>query len=200
MATRVLDDEWQTPEFTLVSHINHTLMNTFREQRVVGGFPGELDSPVTENHIEHVTVPVDGGRRGRRVRHAHRHRPARICHRGRHERSDTYRCGRARSSSLCDLCLRDTFRAALTELINGLSTTCGQASGVALRDKWRPLRDSWRRYGAFDCRTLCGQSIEDARVVCSSNALLCGSSSERASEVMNPSGSCAGYAEKITVK
>ena len=125
MATRVLDDEWQTPEFTLVSHINHTLMNTFREQRVVGGFPGELDSPVTENHIEHVTVPVDGGRRGRRVRHAHRHRPARVCHRGHHERSDTYRCGRARSSSLCDLCLRDTFRAALTELINGLSPTCG---------------------------------------------------------------------------
>ncbi len=35
-------------------------MNQFREQRVVGGIPGELDSPVTERHIESVTLPIDG--------------------------------------------------------------------------------------------------------------------------------------------
>jgi hypothetical protein len=60
MTTRILDTEWQTPESTLVDHVNHTLTNTFREQRVIGGFPGELDSPVTERHIEYVTVRVDG--------------------------------------------------------------------------------------------------------------------------------------------
>jgi hypothetical protein len=60
MTTRVLDAEWQTPETTLVGHVNHILMNTFREQRVVGGFPGKLDSPVTERHIEHAAVTVDG--------------------------------------------------------------------------------------------------------------------------------------------
>jgi hypothetical protein len=60
MTTRVSDAEWQTPEATLVQHVNHILMNRFRELRVVGGFPGELDSPVTERHIESVTVPVDG--------------------------------------------------------------------------------------------------------------------------------------------
>jgi hypothetical protein len=58
--TRVRGTDWQTPKSTLVSHINHILTNTFREQRVVGGFPGELDSPVTEKHIEYFAVPVDG--------------------------------------------------------------------------------------------------------------------------------------------
>lgn len=36
------------------------LMNTFREQRVVGGFPGDLDSPVAEHHIERFGVSIDG--------------------------------------------------------------------------------------------------------------------------------------------
>ena len=60
MTTRVLDREWQTPESTLVDHVNYVLMNTFRDQRVVGGFPGELDSPVTERHIESVALRIDG--------------------------------------------------------------------------------------------------------------------------------------------
>jgi hypothetical protein len=60
MTTRGSDAEWQTPESTLVRHVNHVLMNTFREQRVVGGIPGELDSPVTERHIQPVALPVDG--------------------------------------------------------------------------------------------------------------------------------------------
>ncbi|WP_167046741.1 hypothetical protein [Salinibacterium sp. ZJ454] len=59
MTTRVRDAEWQTPESTLVGHVNYILMNQFREQRVVGGFPGVLDSPVTERHIEPATVPID---------------------------------------------------------------------------------------------------------------------------------------------
>ena len=35
-------------------------MNAFREQRVVGGIPGELDSPVTERHIHPATLAIDG--------------------------------------------------------------------------------------------------------------------------------------------
>lgn len=58
--TRVRDMEWQTPESVLVAHTNHILMNTFREQRVVGEFSGNLDSPVTACHIERVSVPLDG--------------------------------------------------------------------------------------------------------------------------------------------
>jgi len=60
LTTRKSDAEWQTPESTLIGHVNHVLTNVFREQRVVGGIPGELDSPVTERHIQSVTVPVDG--------------------------------------------------------------------------------------------------------------------------------------------
>jgi hypothetical protein len=60
MTTRMLGPESQTPEATLVNHVNHILMNTFRDQRVIGGFPGVLDSSVTERHIERVAVPVDG--------------------------------------------------------------------------------------------------------------------------------------------
>ena len=60
LTTRKSDAEWQTPESTLVGHVNHVLMNVFREQRVVGGIPGELDSPVTERHVQPVTVSADG--------------------------------------------------------------------------------------------------------------------------------------------
>jgi len=60
LTTRNSDAEWQTPESTLVGHVNHVLTNAFRDQRVVGGIPGELDSPVTERHIQPVTIPVDG--------------------------------------------------------------------------------------------------------------------------------------------
>ncbi|MCI4656649.1 hypothetical protein [Cryobacterium zhongshanensis] len=62
MTTRVIDTEGQTPESVLVAHTNHILMNTFREQRVLGEFPGNLDSPVTERHIQRVRVPLDGVR------------------------------------------------------------------------------------------------------------------------------------------
>ena len=60
MTTRVAGDGWQTPESTLVGHVNYILMNSFHELRVTGGFPGELDAPVAERHIEAVTIPVDG--------------------------------------------------------------------------------------------------------------------------------------------
>lgn len=60
MTTRIVDTEWQTPESVLVAHTNHILMNTFREQRVEGGFPGNLDSPVTERHVERVSLQLDG--------------------------------------------------------------------------------------------------------------------------------------------
>jgi hypothetical protein len=58
--TRVREMDWQTPESTLVMHVNHILNNTFHEQRVIGDFPGELDSPVTEKHLESITISVDG--------------------------------------------------------------------------------------------------------------------------------------------
>jgi hypothetical protein len=60
MTTRVIGADWQTPESTLVGHANHILMNNFREERVVGGFPGELDSLVAERHINPATIPIDG--------------------------------------------------------------------------------------------------------------------------------------------
>ncbi|MCP2030784.1 hypothetical protein L1277_000848 [Okibacterium sp. HSC-33S16] len=60
MTTRASEEGWQTPESTLVGHVNHILTNSFRELRVVGGFPGELRSPAAERHIEAVTVPIDG--------------------------------------------------------------------------------------------------------------------------------------------
>jgi hypothetical protein len=47
-------------ESTLVMHVNHILMNTFRDQRVTGGFPGELDDPVTKRHIQPAVVRIDG--------------------------------------------------------------------------------------------------------------------------------------------
>ncbi|WP_104087709.1 hypothetical protein [Cryobacterium sp. N19] len=60
MTTRPSNDGWQTPESTLVDHVNYVVMNTFREQRAVGGFPGELDSPATRGDLEHASVRVDG--------------------------------------------------------------------------------------------------------------------------------------------
>ncbi|RLQ85731.1 hypothetical protein D9V28_02355 [Mycetocola zhadangensis] len=60
MTTRASRDDWQTPETTLVEHVNNILTNSFRELRVTGGIPGELDSPVTERHIEAAAVRVDG--------------------------------------------------------------------------------------------------------------------------------------------
>lgn len=60
MTTRALDAEWQTAESILVAHANHILTNTFRDQRVVGGFPGSLDAPIQEHHIEPTNVRIDG--------------------------------------------------------------------------------------------------------------------------------------------
>ncbi|WP_394770821.1 hypothetical protein [Lacisediminihabitans sp.] len=60
MTTRTRHVPNQAPQSTLVDHANHILTNLFREERVRGGFPGELDSPVTERHIDHVAVSVDG--------------------------------------------------------------------------------------------------------------------------------------------
>jgi hypothetical protein len=52
---------WQTPEYTLVEHANYILMNTFREERMRGAFPGKLDGRITEAAIERdIPVSVDG--------------------------------------------------------------------------------------------------------------------------------------------
>lgn len=58
--TRLREPEWQTPESSLVEHVNYVVMNMYRDQRVVGAFPGDLDSPVTERHIEYGSVRIDG--------------------------------------------------------------------------------------------------------------------------------------------
>jgi hypothetical protein len=50
----------ESVESTLVMHVNHILVNTFRDQRVTGGFPGELDDPVTKRHIQPAVVRIDG--------------------------------------------------------------------------------------------------------------------------------------------
>jgi hypothetical protein len=47
-------------ESTLVAHVNHVITNAFHDERVTGEFPGELDLPVDERHIEQVDVVVDG--------------------------------------------------------------------------------------------------------------------------------------------
>jgi hypothetical protein len=60
MTTRKLGEPWQSPQSVLVAHTNHVLMNTFREERVVGSRPGVLDSAVRESHIEPSDVVVDG--------------------------------------------------------------------------------------------------------------------------------------------
>lgn len=61
--------EHDTVEARLVAHVNHIVMNRFRETRVRGALPGELDSPVDERHVEHgVVLLVDGfKRRGIRI-------------------------------------------------------------------------------------------------------------------------------------
>lgn len=52
---------WHTPERALVDHANYVLMNTFREERMRGDFPGELDGRITETAIERgIPVVVDG--------------------------------------------------------------------------------------------------------------------------------------------
>ena len=60
MTTRVPAEARQTATSVLVAHTNYVLTNTFRDQRVVGGVTGELDSPVAEHHLETVGVAVDG--------------------------------------------------------------------------------------------------------------------------------------------
>jgi hypothetical protein len=60
MTTRAPENDWRTPESVLVGYVNNILTNSFREIRVVGGFPGELNSPVTERHIEAVSDLIDG--------------------------------------------------------------------------------------------------------------------------------------------
>ena len=60
ITTRALDAEWQSPKSVLVDHTNHILTNTFRDQRVSGGFPGILNAPVREQHIEPFDVLVGG--------------------------------------------------------------------------------------------------------------------------------------------
>ncbi|WP_162940326.1 hypothetical protein [Gryllotalpicola protaetiae] len=53
--------EYDSVEARLAAHVNHILENGFRETRVRGELPGDLDSPVDERHVEHgVTVLVNG--------------------------------------------------------------------------------------------------------------------------------------------
>lgn len=48
-------------ETELVDHVNYVVMNMFREERVRGGFPGELDGRVEERHLRlGVPIRVDG--------------------------------------------------------------------------------------------------------------------------------------------
>jgi len=60
-AVRGFEDAWRTPEFILVEHVNYILMNTFRDERVVGSAPGELLGRVSERAVEHgAPVRIDG--------------------------------------------------------------------------------------------------------------------------------------------
>ncbi|MDF2442393.1 MAG: hypothetical protein JWR01_596 [Subtercola sp.] len=59
LTTRMPAVAGQTPESVLVAHANHILTNTFRDERVVDGFPGRLDSPVEQRHIQPASVRVD---------------------------------------------------------------------------------------------------------------------------------------------
>jgi hypothetical protein len=59
--TRERTQPWQTPERMLVDHANYILMNTFREERMRGDFPGELDGRMSEAAIERgIPVSLDG--------------------------------------------------------------------------------------------------------------------------------------------
>lgn len=50
-----------TVEEHLATHVNHVLANAFRETRLHGAAPGDLDSPVDERHVEHgVPLRVNG--------------------------------------------------------------------------------------------------------------------------------------------
>jgi hypothetical protein len=60
VTTTRIDGERTTLTKELINHTNHILMNSFREERVVGSFPGELDSPVDENQVEYRSLLVDG--------------------------------------------------------------------------------------------------------------------------------------------
>ncbi|RFA07813.1 hypothetical protein B7R54_00245 [Subtercola boreus] len=60
LTTRMPAAAGQTPEAVLVAHANHILTNTFRDERVVGAFPGQLDSPVEQRHIRPTSVRIDG--------------------------------------------------------------------------------------------------------------------------------------------
>jgi hypothetical protein len=52
---------WHSAESVLVEHVNHILRNRFRDERVRGGFPGELLGPATEKCVEHdVPLLLDG--------------------------------------------------------------------------------------------------------------------------------------------
>jgi hypothetical protein len=54
-------EAWRTPEQILVQHVNYIVMNAFREERVRGGFPGELQGRVTERSIERdIPIALDG--------------------------------------------------------------------------------------------------------------------------------------------
>jgi len=52
---------FHTAPAALVEHVNYILMNVFRQERMRGGFPGELIDAAEEAHLEHgVPVMVDG--------------------------------------------------------------------------------------------------------------------------------------------
>jgi hypothetical protein len=57
-------DDVHTLEHELVQHVNYIVMNRFREMRVRGDFPGEIDRPVTERDIQRDRpVVVEGAER-----------------------------------------------------------------------------------------------------------------------------------------
>lgn len=57
-----LGDEERTIGTTLVEHVNHILMNRFRDTRVRGEMPGELLGAATEAAVERgIPVRIDGG-------------------------------------------------------------------------------------------------------------------------------------------
>lgn len=52
---------WLTAESALAEHVDYVVLNTYRDERVRGSFPGELDGPAAESQIEHgIPVSVDG--------------------------------------------------------------------------------------------------------------------------------------------
>lgn len=57
---RLPESSGETTASVLVGHANHILTNSFRETRVRGGFPGQLESPIEERHLRPGSVRVDG--------------------------------------------------------------------------------------------------------------------------------------------